>query len=189
MSSINEVATQKVFQGLTCAYTGKPVTVRVVASSMTRPLFFSPDAFDPSLPLPTLKELLEKASSRNGVAGSVSGENILVCAYTGKKLKILHDAAGFSLVGGFRPSCPSPDPAAFAHNMRSRGGVNAAPSPEPAPRITFLKEKPVVTSGSATPKDSSLTYAENALKGVLPGKTVVGVTVEAPRRGRRKAVA
>ena len=186
MPSINEVATQKVFKDLTCAYTGKKVTVRVVAAGGSRPLFFSPDAFDPSLPADSLPELLRKASRRNGVEGAVSDENVLKCPYTGAPMSILKDASGFSLTGGFRPSCPDPDASRFAYNMTLRNGISTREKPVTGGRVEFTDERPVVyVTGSTGPKDYAMEHAEDALKHILPVKTSVTQTADAPRKRRK----
>ena len=186
MTPINEKATQKIFSGLTCPYTGKSVSVRVVASAGSRPLFFCPDAFDPSIPVTDLKALLRDAGRRNGVEGAVSGANVLRCPYTGAQLSILENASGFSLTGGFRPSCPSSDPVLFAYHMRMRDGKSEQPAPAPAPRVTFVERRPERTrAAGAAPKDYSLEYAENALKPVLPRKTSVQVSGKIPGKHKR----
>ena len=184
MLSINETATQKVFSGLKCAYTGRPVTVRVVACGASRPMFFCPDAFDPSIPVPDLADLLRKASARNGVEGSVSGDNVLVCPYTGKRMSVSKDASGFFLTGGFRPSAPHPDPAEFAAMMRMRGGIgNRSASVKVS--VSFPEGGGKIGSASDKPKDFSLEYAEKALKPILPAKVSVTVPETAARRRRK----
>jgi hypothetical protein len=186
MLSINETATQKVFSGLKCAYTGRPVTVRVVACGASRPMFFCPDAFDPSIPVPDLADLLRKASARNGVEGSVSGDNVLVCPYTGDRMSVSKDASGFFLTGGFRPSCPHPDPAEFAAlmRMRMRGGIGSRPTTAKL-SVSFPEADRKVGSVSDKPKDFSLEYAQSALKPFRPAKVSVTVPETAARRRRK----
>ena len=181
--SLNEVAKQRVFNGLTDPYTGRPVTVRVIAGGSDMPMFFSPDAFDPSVPVPTVKELLEKAGTRNGVSGSMSGGAELTCPYTGNRMSISTGPDGACLKGGFRPSRPMRGAAEFNYAMRLRDGVSEIDAPE-AVHVSMPAPDVPVSSGSDEPKDYSKEYAEKVLAPMLPKKTVVTV----PRRpaNRRK---
>lgn len=181
--SLNEVAKQRVFNGLTDPYTGKPVTVRVIAGGGDMPMFFSPDAFDPSVPVPTVKELLEKAGTRNGVSGALSGGAELTCPYTGNRMYISTGPDGACLKGGFRPSRPVRGAAEFNFAMRMRDGKSDAEAPEPV-SVSLTQPQVPVTSGSDEPKDYSKEYAERVLSPLLPKKTVVTV----PKRpaNRRK---
>ena len=179
---LNEVANQKIFKGLTDPYTGKPVTVRVVAAGADMPMFFSPDAFDPSVPVPTVKELLEKAGTRNGVSGVLSGGAELTCPYTGNRMTISSGPEGACLKGGFRPSRPVRGAAEFNYAMRMRDGKSEIDAPEAPPAVVFVEDPPVITSGSDEPKDYSKEYAERVLAPMLPKKTVVTV----PRRPAKR---
>ena len=85
---LNAKAENKVFKGLVCPYTGRPVTVRVIAAGRDRPMYFSPDAFDPSSIQESSVKLLELAGTRNGIAGALTNGNELVCPYTGVKMSI-----------------------------------------------------------------------------------------------------
>ena len=182
--SLNEVAKQRIFNGLTDPYTGKQVTVRVIAGGSDMPMFFSPDAYDPSIPVPTVKELLEKAGTRNGVSGSLSGGAELTCPYTGNRMYISTGPEGACLKGGFRPSRPMRGAAEFNFAMRMRGGNSEIDAPDAPPSVVFVEDPPVVTSGSDEPKDYSKEYAERILAPMLPKKTVV--TVPTRRANRRK---
>ena len=183
--SLNEVANQKVFKGLTDPYTGKPVTVRVVAGGRDMPLFFSPDAYDPSNPVPTVKELLAAAGTRNGVSGAASDGKELICPYTGAHMSISSGPEGACLKGGFRPSRPVTGAANFNYLMRMRGGESEIPKPDAEPVVAFTApyvDVPPASSGE--PKDFSKEYAEKILAPMIPKRTVVTV----PRRpaNRRK---
>lgn len=181
---INEVATQKVFKGLTCAYTGKPVTVRVIAANGASPLFFSPDAFDPSVPMGTVKALLEAAGTRNGIMGALSSGAELTCPYSGSRMSISRDDEGARLVGGFRPSRPVPGADMFNHLMRMRGGVATTAAPDTKGRITFnaADDTPAVKRASGKPKDVSLEYAEEVLSPLAPKRVSVSVPGAVPKR-------
>ena len=175
---LNEVANQKIFKGLTCPYTGKPITVRVIAAG-GRPLFFSPDAFDPSFPMVSLKALLQAAGTRGGVIGFAAEGKELICPYTGKKMSIIKLQDGtFRLKGGFRPSNPMESAEAFSYAMRTRDGVPPeGPIPQPVPSVIFADTSrlPAFDKKAPAPKDFALEYAEDALKGAVPVKTRIMV--------------
>ena len=118
---LNTVATNRFFHGLTCPYTGKKITVRVVANGRRKPMYFSPDAFDPSMVHDSADALLRTAGSRNGVAGVIQGDK-LVCPYTGAKLTLVRRSDGFALDGGFSPSSLHADAAEFGRMLWTRDG-------------------------------------------------------------------
>lgn len=79
---LNEISPDKLFRGLKCAYTGKPVTVRVVAAGKGMPVYFSPDAFDPMTEgFPSSEALFAALSQRGGVSGPLPAGTSL-CAHT-----------------------------------------------------------------------------------------------------------
>lgn len=120
--SLNAVATNRCFRGLTCPYTGKPITVRVVAHGKNPPMYFSPDAYDPSMPHQTVADLLQATGTRNGIIGARAEGDERVCAYTGAKLILRTVGDTFSFTGGFRPSQLHTDPLAFATALWTRDG-------------------------------------------------------------------
>lgn len=184
---INEVATQKVLRGLKCPYTGETVSVRVIAADGQEPRFFSPDAFDPSAPHPTVKALLDAAGRRDGVSGLLSPEKSLICPYTGKGMAIIKMPDGYCLTGGFSPSRPVPGAGYFAWLMKCRDGKNPEPCPEKA-KVEFKEDVPErrpVSDGK--PKDYALKHAEEALKDtVLRAKPSVSAPGPVGRRKRDK---
>lgn len=119
--SLNAQATNRYFNGLKCPYTGKPITVRVVAHGRRPPMYFSPDAYDPSLMNMSSADLLLKASMRNGVIGVVQGDK-LSCPYTGEKLTLVRLGEGFMLTGGFSPASLHADAAEFGRMLLTRNG-------------------------------------------------------------------
>lgn len=182
---INEVATQKMFKGLVCPFTGKPVTVRVIAVEGRPPLFFSPDAFDPSEPVPESETLLALVGTRNGIAGSLSAERALFCPYTGKPYSITKGVDGYYMRGGFSPRMPVEGASEFAWRMRMRDGIGPSDKPERA-KVTFTPpEADPVRQYTPSPKAFSLEHAENALKGSVGGR--IAVTVPDMGNVRRRA--
>lgn len=119
--SLNAPATNRFFHGLKCPYTGKPITVRVVAHGRRKPTYFSPDAYDPSIMNMSSEDLLQKASMRNGVIGVVQGDK-LACPYTGEKLTLVRLGEGFALNGGFSPTSLHADAAEFGRKLLTRKG-------------------------------------------------------------------
>lgn len=188
---INEEAAQRLFRGIRCAYTGRPVSVRVVALDGKEPMFFSPDAFDPSIPVSSLKELLLKAGTRDGVMGALADEKALVCAYTGSPMSIGKTPEGlFFLRGGFRPGCPVRGAAEFNYRMRMRGGVSEVDKPGEPARVSMSVSEPAprAESEKIVDRDIALAYAEEALKDApgLPRRTVVSVPGGKPAAAAQK---
>lgn len=183
---LNETAQNKCFQGLTCAYTGKPITVRVIAAGRDMPRYFSPDAFDPTDVQASSVKLMELAGTRNGIMGAMTGGNELICPYTGAKMSIVAlNEGGYCLKGGFSPSSPMLDPVAFARAMRTRGGVPPADAPESRPDVSFPSAKPDIRSyDSSKSPDYALEYAENVLKPIIPKRVAVQVTRRVPKKGK-----
>lgn len=118
---LNTVATNKFFHGLVCPYTGKKISVRVVAHGRRKPMYFSPDAFDPSIACDSAEALLQKAGTRNGIIGAVQGDK-LTCPYTGNKLTLVKIGDSFSLDGGFRPSALHDEATEFGRMLWTRNG-------------------------------------------------------------------
>lgn len=148
--SLNAIATNRFFKGLKCPYTGKPVTVRVVAHGSHTPMYFSPDAYDPTMPHKSAADLLQKVSTRNGIIGAVAKDKERVCAYTGHEMALTATGNMFSFVGGFSPATLHKDPYAFARMLHTRNGVLVGKEKD------FVKPSVEATSrepGEAAPKD------------------------------------
>lgn len=179
---LNEISPDRIFRGLKCAYTGKPVTVRVVAAGKSMPVYFSPDAFDPMTEsFPSSEALFAALSQRGGVAGAASGGNELVCPYTGAKMTVVKTTAGFSASGGFSPAKPLSDKVAFARAMRARGGV----VPDDAPKPSVVTATSVVEPEARPPiqaeaDDFAKEHAETLLR--EHAKRAVSVRVQGRKR-------
>ena len=185
---LNEVSGDRVFRGLKCAYTGKPVTVRVVASAGRMPCYFSPDAFDPAVDaFPTAVDLFKALSQRDGVAGIAPEDRALVCPYSGERMTLTRSAAGFTAVGGFSPARLYEDKTELARGLMMRGGVVPEGAPKPA-RVSAAaleepERRPPIETG---PGDMALDEAERALHDVYPSKVSVTMPVKAPSRKKAK---
>lgn len=183
---LNEVAHDQMFRGLKCAYTGKPITVRVVASGAGMPMYFSPDAFDPSEPVTDPVDLMKALSTRDGIMGVAEGEKALVCPYTGRTMRLARIAGMHHAVGGFSPSAPVYDRAELARGFLMRNGElpKNAPSLRPAPKIQAVKveqKEPPTTKGNELRK-ASTDQAEALLAAVVPLPTTVRVPAKVPRK-------
>ncbi|MBM4043557.1 MAG: hypothetical protein FJ279_00435 [Planctomycetes bacterium] len=175
--ALNVPASQGYLKTLTCAYTGKPVTVLAVSHGDRPPLYFSPDAFDPSEFHKTPEDLFAHLGTRNGVRNAARNGRELVCPYTGAEMAIDHvKEFGFRTLGGFCPSEPQADPIAFARAMLSRGGKvpKSAPRYAPPPRgkLHAESEPPAPAPGLS---DAALAGAERTLRPLASPRTTVTV--------------
>ena len=184
---LNEISPDRIFRGLKCAYTGKPVTVRVVAAGKGMPVYFSPDAFDPMMEsFPSSEELFAALSQRNGVSGAASGGNELMCPYTGARMTVVRTVCGFSASGGFSPSKPVADKTAFARAMLTRGGV----VPDAAPKAAVVSVSDMVEAEEREPirteaDDFAKEHAEAALKSAIKRRTQVSMAGKGkPKKGK-----
>ena len=182
---INVTAKQPYLRKLVCAYTGKPIEVKMVSFGGRDPVYFSWDAYDPGAFVSSSAELFRALGTRNGVEGAARNGKELVCPYTGAPMTVeRREGLGFRAVGGFRPSEPQTDPALYARCVMSRGGVVPPGAPTCVSRVSASRsdgpaeeaERPKVSL------DSALVEAEGILKDVLPRKTMVTV----PAKGRSK---
>lgn len=185
---MNEKATNAVFKGLTCPFTGKPITVRVIAHGKGVPMYFSPDAMDLTLPQANPAKLLERAGTRNGIMGALTNGNELKCPYTGARMTIekMPDGSGYRMVGGFCPSTPMTDPNLFARALMTRDGVAPEGAPEAKVAVTFPEDLPPAPSArDPKPKDFAMDYCDRVISAALPPKVAVTVP-DAPKTKRKK---
>ena len=97
-------------QGLKCAYTGKPLVIRVSVSARLGALYFA----DGPCPGPygnrkfaNMPTMLKALSQRKGVTGAVELKESMTCPYTGAGLGTAKARDGsFSVSGGFNPYVP-----------------------------------------------------------------------------------
>lgn len=174
---LNEVCRERMFQGIEDPYLGKEITVRVVASGKGMPMYFSPDAFDPSLLLDSSEELFKFLSMRRGIMGVISGERMLNCPYTGQKMSPNALGGRHHATGGFSPSTPMEDKIEFARRIMMRNGV----VPEYAPVAkTRIQVKALVDEEKPAPDkpllNTSTDAAEKILREVTKGSSTT-VTV------------
>lgn len=147
MLTVNEIADNACLKGLVNAYTGKPVEVRIVYLG-GKMFFLSTETYSPAHWVNTLEELVEHASSRNGVIGAADDNNTFVCPYTGVRMSPVKDVPGFRMTGGWDPALPVSSAAEFAYRCRMRGGVADLKAPKPGPegkhviKVLGVKEEP-----------------------------------------------
>jgi hypothetical protein len=161
--SLNAIATQSLFKGLKCPYTGKPITVRVVAHGNQAPMFFSPDAYDPAMPHTSATDLMEKVGTRNGIMGATSGKKSCVCPYTGHEMSLTATGSLFSFIGGFSPRSPHKDMYEFAKKLHMRDGkLTADPKLFERPRIALAEREPEekISMPSDMPSDEAMESVE-----------------------------
>jgi len=163
---------------LKCAYTGKEVEVRMIVSPDGKQWYFAPDATDSLEIVPSSNELFDRLSWRGGVHGAAVGAAALVCPYTGNPLVPEQiKGVGFRALGGFSPSEPMDDPAAFARAMLMRGGVVPKNAPTPGPRNVSARPRtePEIRDGSADfdASDVAAETADRIVHAALPKKVRV----------------
>lgn len=184
---LNEIATQSCFRGLTCPYTGRKVTVRVVAGA-GQPMFFSPDAFDPSMPVGSAAELMRLVGMRDGVMGALPPGGETACPYTGRQMTLRSGRAGFWFDGGFSPGRPVEGAARFAALMRTRGGVG--PEAVAPARVSFGRadDDGLSEARPAKKEPSAAAYAqaEAAAAAAVRRRTAVTVPKAVPKRKGKK---
>ena len=174
--ALNVPASQKFLKSLKCAYTGKTVEVRAISSGDRPPLYFSPDAFDPTDLHKSSESLFAALGTRDGVQGAARDGAEFVCPYTGAKMSVKPiPGFGHQAVGGFSPSTPVADPVAFARAMLMRGGVvpKSAPKPTPPPVVKANVELEPPPAIQRSPDDSVMAAAEGVLRKVSPRKITV----------------
>ena len=175
--SLNVPATQAYFRNLRCAYTGKPVTVLAVSAGHTSPIYFSPDAFDPSEFYKKPEDLFAALSIRDGVVNAARHGKELVCPYTGAEMTInFVKGFGYQAIGGFCPSEPDTDPVIFARSMMMRGGKvpKDAPNHAPPPKARSLEATEPAAPKPSLSEDAA-SKAEGILRDLAPKKTTVTV--------------
>jgi hypothetical protein len=175
--SLNVPASQAYFRNLRCAYTGKPVSVLAVSTGNTSPIYFSPDAFDPSNFVPTPEELFVSLGTRGGIVNAARNGGELKCPYTGAEMSINYiKGFGYQAIGGFCPSEPVSDPVTFARSMLMREGKVPKDAPKHAPPP---KARSLEVTEPAAPKPSlsedAASKAEGILRDLAPKKTTVPV--------------
>lgn len=145
------------------------------------PVYFSHDAFDPSVPIADLKLLTDTVRTRDGVAGVIPEGSRLRCPYTGAEMAARRVEGGFALCGGFSPRHPVSDPEALARAFLMRDGKlpKGVKAPKPAPVVSVSKREPVEASAPVKAPELS----EDALRLVDPlARAAVspGVTITVP---------
>lgn len=176
------------FLGLTCAFTGNPLDVRLTVSPQTGVLYYAVGTdigpystrFYPSAPA-----LMEALSMRDGIAGTRIGEALLSCPYTGAKLRIETRQGLYHAVGGWNPYLPQPGPQAFEHLVKMRNGVPSAGTLATAPKVTVTPEVEEQDLQDDPLREPFVEQAEKMTEEYqngTTGKVTVAVTEPAPSK-------
>ena len=194
--SLNVTAEDKICKGLVCAYTKKPITVRVVAAGSGSPIFFSPDAFDPSVPVASSTELFKMLSTRNGIIGAATGGEEFKCPYTGKTITVRRTANGMHYAhGGLSPNTPTFDKVALVRGLMMRNGKVPEGAPAAKDRVVMKKIIPEEKRPDLSPSVSREAeayvegHADLLVRGVKRPATVGvpdGVPKKAPAKRKRR---
>ena len=183
--AFNAAADNPYFRDLVCAYTDRPLTVRVAAAGGRPPVFFSPDAFDPGERCKDLEDLIDRLGTRRGIIGALSGPAALVCPYTGARMSVKKDTLGFYAEGGFHPRHAVPDPAELARGLMMRGGRLPEGAPQLRARVTARSleeaEAPLKDTSDA-PTDEALEVASRVHAETAPKKVSVTVPGKAGKK-------
>lgn len=108
-------------------YTGKPLHPKMSISGRGRIKFFAPDTYSPAQPFPTAKDAFRAWNRVNGVEG-LKDHQPITCAWTGKAMKLVHNAEGYHYEGGYDPHMML-DRANFLYFATMRGGNSEYPKP------------------------------------------------------------
>ena len=115
------------FDGLLNPYTGKPLRPKMAVTAQGRIRFFAPDTYSPAQPFPTANAAFRAWNRVNGVEGLKDGSPI-VCAWTGRPLKLVHDGEGWHYEGGYDPHLMF-SRAEFLYYATMRDGRSEYPEP------------------------------------------------------------
>lgn len=132
------IVNSELARGLVCPFTKRPLVVHLrVLPGVT--LFCAPDAFSLYEPC-EITTLYLRASMRDGVAGSVLGDDRLIDPYTGKRMEIKPAGPGlYYFSGGFNPRAGVTTLAAFVAAASMRNGVSSRPVTEPPKAVEPVK--------------------------------------------------
>lgn len=161
LASLSDRCTGRRATGLVCAYTGRPLVIHVSHSAQTGWLWFAEALSPPPSPsalgvrYPTLPALISSLGTRNGVSGVLSGEEALVCPYTGHPLTIAKDPAGFYATGGWSPFAPCKSLFRLEYFTRMRGGVPAPDTMEHDPVVASRPAEEPETLPKPTPSSKA----------------------------------
>lgn len=177
-------------RGLVDPYTGNPIDVvgRVSGHVVT---FSAPDAFSLAIPVGSVDTLYDRASMRGGVAGAVTRDESLVCAYTGERMALAQTPDGkWCFRGGFNPRRAHLSLAEFIR--KASCGTRDISDPAKAEMATGLPTDPDAGKADAEAADAvgeelneaAETFCKAA--GLDRGKTTVSMAAPAKRRTKAK---
>lgn len=153
------------YRGLMNRYTGKPVTVEMIVSPGSVPMFHAwPRTYSTADVFPTFEDARRMWDREDGVFGTKGKAAPLVCAYSGEPLRPVRLADGrWTFDGGFDPNMLHTREE-FLGYMRMRDGVPPLPS---ATRVSQVirRDGPSRSSSSAPePTDDAVRIAEDAAR-------------------------
>lgn len=123
----NVKCAHKILQDLPCAFTGKPMDVRLTVSPRSGAVFYAVITKDKApysnQYFPDAESLIKALTMRGGVGGVVDEDKCLVCPYTGDQLALECTQHGFRVTGGWNPYIPQAGPEQFAKMANARAGV------------------------------------------------------------------
>lgn len=165
--------------GIKCPYTGEVIDVYLTVGP-SGVWYNCPDAFTLSEPVATLLDLQDRASTRNGVRGSVDGAIHPKCAYTGKQLflQMLPDGR-FMYKGGFNPRRAFTDLDELLYWLTMRDGVATRELPAGLVPVESVREPPKARADAkVTPSDATLETMENLAAAHMERGTMVSMSVQ-----------
>lgn len=179
-TSLSTIAESRdpLLKGLVCAYTGKPLTMRVSVSPRLGVLYFAVnDGSSPSgRQYDDLPSLMLALRQRNGVGAAVDEKEAAKCPYTGVALSIVQRGSRWMAKGGFNPFAPNRDPREYARLAKMRGGVGPAVAPAPRVSVAEVVEPELPEEGL---KEKYAEQAEKLTEQYVKSETSP-VTVAAP---------
>lgn len=189
MATHEHIVTSADFSGITCPYTGKPVTSVMVLNGVGEPLFRAADGtYSPRTRAPSRASAVSGASRRGGV-GPVPPP----CrdAYTGLPLgDAEEDEEGWWFPAAFSPLRVRPR-AEYLYYMHMRDGAPDPrfPKPDGLDRVRAVKPPEPVRSARTVRgqdiKQDSLDFAKAAVESSGCAERSPTVSVPSPKKRRR----
>lgn len=135
-------------------YTGKPLRPKMSVSGRGRIKFFAPDTYSPAQPFPTAKDAFRAWNRVDGVEG-LKDHQPITCAWTGRAMKLVHDADGYHYEGGYDPHMML-ERGDFLYFATMRNGESEYPKPNGhIPRVDKPAEKGEITKRMQKHADES----------------------------------
>lgn len=117
------------FRGLKNPYTGQPITVKMLVTPNSEPMFFAPDTYSTAAFMATATSAVEHWNRVDGVRGLKDTSGLMKCAYTGEPLSLSRVEGKWYFVGGFNPNALTTRDE-FLYYVSMRDGVPSDQFPE-----------------------------------------------------------